>query len=398
MTKSYNLTFYNKIGDDMKKLLLIVLLLLMYLLISQNTSQAKKEEELKGVFISYIELNKYLKTDEEKSKENIRKMIHNIQNMKLNTIILQVRAASDAIYPSKIYPTSMYIVSKEGDKSYDVLKYFLQEAHKKDMKVIAWINPYRIRTTDDIASISKKNPAYQYLNTNTIYQKNGIYFNPAKEEVTKLIIDGVKELLNYPIDGLLMDDYFYPSDDIDEDDYQKYLEIEPNMTKQEYHLKIINQMVEKVHKECQKKNIKFGVSPDGNMENNYQKNYADIKKWMSEDNYIDFIMPQIYYGFYNSTKAYYKVAKEWESYLTNDKIDLLIALAFYKVGIEDFYAKEGKNEWLQNSNIIMREIILSRNLKNYQGFALFRYDNIFDPENYNSNSISEIENMKKIIK
>ena len=107
-------------------------------------------------------------------------------------------------------------------------------------------------------------------------------------------------------------------------------------------------------------------------------------------------MPQVYYGFYNSTKAYTLVTKEWES-LLNNNIDLYIALAFYKVGVVDNYAKEGRDEWVLNDNIIMREVLLSRNLKNYKGFSLFRYDNLFETSYYNNNSIGEIENLKKII-
>lgn len=382
-----------------RKILIIILLIIIYWFLSSNKIDAKKEEEIKGIFISYLELNRYVKQDNEKtSKSNIDKMILNIKEMKLNTIILQVRVASDAIYQSKIYPSSMYITNKEGEEIYDVLEYFIKKSHENNIKVVAWINPYRVRTTEDINSISKKNPAYQYINTNTLYIKNGIYYNPAKKEVETLIIEGVKEILEYPIDALLMDDYFYPADDIDQEDYEEYIKNNQYLTKEEYHLQVINHMVEKVHKECKKKKIPFGISPDGNIDNNYTKNYADVKRWMKEDKYVDFIMPQIYYGFYNSTKAYYKVVKEWESLLENNEIELLIALAFYKVGNEDLYAKDGKKEWLENDNIIMREILLSRNLKNYKGFSLFRYDSIFDVENYNMNSISEIENMKKIIK
>lgn len=381
----------------MKKVIFILLLILLFLLLSDNTSLNKEKEEMRGVFISYIELNKYVNRKDDESKNNIDKMIHNLKKLKLNTIILQVRAASDAIYPSKIFPTSMYITSKEGEESYDVLDYFIKKAHENNIKVIAWINPYRIRTTNDVESISKDNPAYSYLNTSTVYINNGIYYNPAKKEVEDLIVEGVKELLNYSVDGILMDDYFYPSNDIDEEDYQEYIKSNSLITKEEYHLQVINHMIERVYQECKKKNIPFGISPDGNIDNNYQKNFADVKRWMSEDKYIDFIMPQIYYGFYNSTKSYYKVIKEWENLLTNNKIDLMIALAFYKVGHEDLYAKEGKEEWLNNNNIIMREVLLSRNLKNYQGFALFRYDSIFDIDNYTNNSIGEIENIKKII-
>ena len=117
---------------------------------------------------------------------------------------------------------------------------------------------------------------------------------------------------------------------------------------------------------------------------------------MEEDGYIDYIMPQVYYGFYNSTKGYCNVIHEWEGLLKNN-IDLYIALAFYKVGVEDKYAKEGRDEWVINDNIIMREILLSRNLKNYKGFSLFRYDHLFENSYYTNNSINEINNLKKII-
>ena len=65
--------------------------------------------------------------------------------------------------------------------------------------------------------------------------------------------------------------------------------------------------------------------------------------------------------------------------------------------MEDKYAKSGFNEWIDNDNIIMREILLSRNLKNYKGFSLFRYENIFNEEIYTKTSIKEIENLKKIL-
>lgn len=376
----------------MKKILLIIILLIV--LISLNKQNTK--EEIKGVFISYIELSEYIRDySEEQSKENINKMITNIKNYGLNTIILQVRVSSDAIYESKIFPYSEYITS--NGKSYDVLDYFINEAHKNNLKLYAWINPYRVKTTNSINSITKDNPAYKYLGTDTIYVDNGIYFNPAKEEVTELIVSGVKEVLNYQIDGLLFDDYFYPSNDIDKKDYEEYIFNHKKITLQEYHLNNVNKMILKVYNLCKEKGIKFGISPDGNIENNYQKNYADVKRWMSEENYIDFIIPQAYYGFINEAKSYPDALSEWQSLIKRDNLDLLIALAAYKVGMEDQFAKGGKREWVQNNNILMRQVILARNINNYKGFVLFRYDNLFKEETFTSNSINEISNLKKVI-
>ncbi|MBR5370007.1 MAG: family 10 glycosylhydrolase, partial [Bacilli bacterium] len=262
---------------------------------------------------------------------------------------------------------------------------------------IAWINPYRVRTTSNIESINSNELIYKYINTDYLYINNGIYLNPSKREVEDLIINGVKEVLNYKIDGVLFDDYFYPSDDIDTKDYENYLKENEYVSKEEYQLNIINKMIKRVHSECNKKDVLFGVSPDGNIENNYNYHRADVRLWMKDNDYIDYIMPQIYYGFYNSTKAYVNVIREWES-LLNNNIDLYIALAFYKVGLEDKYAKEGRDEWILNDNIIMREVLLSRNLKNYRGFSLFRYDNVFESDYFTSNSLKELNNLKKIIK
>ena len=383
----------------MKKILVIIILSIVLISnIKLDRTSIQKEEETRAIFVSYIELNKYIKgNDYEISKRNIRKIIKNIKSLKCNTIILQVRSASDAIYKSNIYPLSLNIVNTEYDDYYDVLDYFIKESHKSNVKVIAWINPYRIRTTCDKTTITEKNPAYKYLDTDIVYINNGIYYNPSKQETEDLIVKGVEEVLNYDVDGILFDDYFYPDNNIDKKDYEEYIKNNEFIEEKDYRLNIVNKMVKRVYKTCKNKNIKFGISPDGNIDNNYNKNYADVKSWLKSNEYIDFIMPQIYYGFYNSTRDYIKVTKEWENLIENKDIELYIALAFYKVGMEDKYAKSGFNEWIDNDNIIMREILLSRNLKNYKGFSLFRYENIFNEEIYTKTSIKEIENLKKIL-
>lgn len=383
----------------MKKILVIIILSIVLISNTKlDRTSIQKEEETRAIFVSYIELNKYIKgNDYEISKRNIRKIIKNIKKLKCNTIILQVRSASDAIYKSNIYPMSLNIVNTEYDDYYDVLDYFIKESHKSNVKVIAWINPYRIRTTCDKTTITEKNPAYKYLDTDIVYINNGIYYNPSKQETEDLIVKGVEEVLNYDVDGILFDDYFYPDNNIDKKDYEEYIKNNEFIEEKDYRLNIVNKMIKRVYKTCKNKNIKFGISPDGNIDNNYNKNYADVKSWLKSNEYIDFIMPQIYYGFYNSTRDYIKVTKEWENLIENKDIELYIALAFYKVGMEDKYAKSGFNEWIDNDNIIMREILLSRNLKNYKGFSLFRYENIFNEEIYTKTSIKEIENLKKIL-
>ena len=107
-------------------------------------------------------------------------------------------------------------------------------------------------------------------------------------------------------------------------------------------------------------------------------------------------MPQIYYGFYNETKPFIDVLAEWEN--ISPKVYLMPVLAFYKVGTVDQFAKGGMTEWMENDDIIMREIVLSRNSKRYRGFSLFRYDFLFNPSMQTTTTMLEMKNMKKIIK
>ena len=365
-----------------------------------KVDEVKIIDEKRSIFISYIELNKYLNNRSvEEAKENIKKIVNNVYDLGFNEIILQVRSFSDAIYKSEIYPWSRYVSTSEGvDPGYDILEEFIKQSKDKEMNVIAWINPYRIRNSEDISDISHISPAYTYLDSDIVYIKNGIYFNPSKSEATELIVKGVEEILKkYKVGGILFDDYFYPDDEIDRKDYELYLKNNKYIPKDEYNLNVVSEMIKKVHNVCEKYNVLFGISPDGNMENNYNKVYADVKEWCGSNKYIDFIMPQIYYGFFNESKAFKKVSEEWENIILDESVKLRVALAFYKNGSIDKWAKSGKEEWLLNDDIIMREIIVSRNLNNYEGFSLFRYDYIFNDENYTEMTLKEIENMKKIL-
>lgn len=404
MTKKKFFVCYLYSGDKMKKVFFALILMIgigsILIVNGPRVVYEDKNEEKRSIFISYIELSKYLNgKNVDEGKKNIDSIINNVKELGFNEVIVQVRSFADAIYPSDIFPWSACISNEEGvSPGYDVFEYFIDKAHSQDVRVIAWINPYRIRTSEGVSGISEKSPAYQYLNTDVVYINNGIYFNPSKEVVTELIVEGVKEIISkYEVDGILFDDYFYPDNEIDNDDYKKYLENNEYISKEQYNLNVISNMVKEVYKVCKESGVKFGVSPDGNIDNNYNKVFADVKKWCSEDGYIDFIMPQVYYGFYNETKAFKKVVDEWENIISNDNIELSIALAFYKIGEVDNYAKSGMYEWVNNNDIIMREIIISRNLNKYGGFALFRYDYIFNNDLYNEMTMVEIENMKKVL-
>ena len=404
MTNCFFFIWYFFYGDTMKtKFLIIIFFLCSIFLIF--TSFDEKEvvlentKEKRGVFISYIELSKYLKgKSEEDGIGEIRRMVSNIEELGFTMILLQVRSFSDAIYPSDIFPWSATVSEMEGvSPGYDILKSFLDICNEEKIELYAWINPYRIRGDEDSSDISQDNPAYSYLNTSVVEVNNGIFYNPASTEAREIIVDGVEELVqNYSVDGVIFDDYFYPNDTIDLEEYEEYKKTNSDVSIEEFRFYQVNELIQDVYQVCHQNNTLFGVSPDGNIENNYQKHYADVKTWAGKTGYVDFLMPQIYYGFYNETKAFVSVLNAWEELAT--KVELLPVLAFYKVGAVDNFAKSGSTEWMENDDIIMREVLLTRNLKQYQGFSLFRYDYLFNSELRTSTTMAELKNMKKILK
>ena len=387
-------------------LLIIFLLVIVYIFIPKDTLKDEvttpKTEEKRAVFISYIELGNNIRGKSESTmKKTIDNMLDTAKSYGFNMIILQVRSFSDAIYKSSIYPSSRSVVNTEGEVlPFDILKYFIKVAHQKDLELHAWVNPYRISNTKDINLISTSNPAYNMLNSTDVeVMDNGIYYNPASSKVESLILDGIEEIItNYDVDGIHFDDYFYPdSSTIDSNEYNKALEKDRNLSLQKFRLNVISSLVKKTYNLIKDydKEILFGISPDGNIENNYNSNYVDTITFVTKEGYLDYIMPQVYYGFLNSIKPFEETIKSWNNLITID-IDLIPALAFYKSGNVDKYAKEGVNEWIEYNNIISREVMLSRSLSNYSGFAIFRYDSIFG-NNLTENAFLEKENLKNIL-
>ena len=377
-------------NQKLKVALLAVITIITAFFISQNKIEIKDEVknsvvktkiEKRAIFISYIEYQDYLKGKNKQDITNeITKMIDNIKKYKFNMLILHVSPFSDAIYESKIFPSSSSIVNKEGEKlPIDVLSYFIEVAHKNNIELHAWINPYRISNSTDVTKLSSTNPAYKWLNTNNVkvIENKGIYYNPASSEVHDLIISGIEEIVkNYDVDGIHLDDYFYPDTTIDLENYQPF---ENTISLTDYRLSNINKLVKDIYDKIKSINNKvlFGISPEGNIENNYNNNYADVKKWISEKGYIDYIMPQLYYGFLNESKPFLKTLNEWYDLVKID-IAFIPALALYKSGTIDEYAKSGKYEWIENNDIIVREIKSLKSLKKYDGYSLFRYSNLIN--------------------
>lgn len=348
----------------------------------------KPTQEIRGVWVTYMTLDVSGKSDKESAfKEKIDTVISDMKDANLNTMVVQVRPFSDAIYPSRYFPWSHILTGTQGeDPGYDPLKYIVQAAHENEIMVHAWVNPYRVSTKNTPDELSDDNPAVKNSGM-TVEVNDGVYLNPADDNAIKLIADGVRELVrNYDIDAVQFDDYFYPPDcgEFDQEDYERYCEsADSPLSLEDFRKENVNKMVRAAYQAVHqtKQNVMFGISPQGNLGNN-EGLYADVRKWCKEQGYIDYICPQIYFSLDNPALTFEDGLSDWLSTEKHDDLSLYIGIPAYKAGTD---ADGGT--WLDNDEILKTEVGISREVK-ADGFILYSYDSF-----HNDDNAQEVQNV-----
>ncbi len=395
----------------MKKIfavLISVLFLFSGCLAGGNTQTSSSSNYVKSVWITYFELEQFTSSSEtaEEFEEVMKGVFDVVKDACLNTVTVQVRPCADAFYDSAYFPVSQYCFGTQGsDLIYDPLEIMVNTAHKMNLRFEAWINPYRVSQSNDINALSDDNQAkIWYLNDDTksnVYISDKIYFNPASEEVTELIVNGVKEIvMNYAVDGIHFDDYFYPTDkeEIDSKEYSEYVSGGGELSLGDWRRENVSNMVKSVYNAVKESNsaVQFGISPQSNVKTDYNTLYADVERWASEEGFVDYICPQIYFGFYNEVQPFSRTAKEWSERTT--VVNLYVGLPLYKAGTEDEFASDDQdyaiNEFVENNNIISRQIIYLENLSNVGGYYIYSYSYLADPQT--DAAKNEVENIKNL--
>ena len=364
----------------MKKIINVIILAI--ILISGMTlniyAQSDKKRETRAVWISTVWNMDWpsKKGDIEAQKEEFIKILDNVSNLGFNTIVVQVRPKADALYKSSINPWSDVLTGIQGkDPGYDPLKFMINEAHKKNLDIHAWFNPYRVTASaSESENLSLNHPAK--LNPDWVVNYQGkLYYNPGLPEVRQHIVNTVAEVVrNYDIDGIHFDDYFYPGKDFnDRDVYNKYGN---GKSIDEFRRYSVNQMIEAVHSTIKniKSYVKFGISPRGiwrnkstdstgsdtNGSESYDDIYADTRTWIRNE-WIDYVVPQIYWEIGYPLASYNKLVPWWSDEVKNRNINLYIGQGIYK----DSVAKE-----------IDKEIDLNRSYDDVKGSMYFTYSDI----------------------
>ncbi len=299
---------------------------------STIASADSSEEEMRGIWVASIVNLDYPvspTTSPEELRSQADEILENVEAWGFNTVFLQVRPCSDALYVSNIYPWSSYLTGEQGTPpgtGFDPLNYWIEESHRRGIELHAWINPFRItHSASEWDNLADNSPARLHPEW-TVQFNDNFYFDPAIPQVRQMVIDGAIELVeNYDLDGIHMDDHFYPDSNFDDaSSYEIYGQSfsDPG----DWRRNNINLLVQSMSVALHNSNpdIKFGIAPSGvwacetqnpagsntvNTLSSYYDLYADTKYWV-EEGWLDYIAPQLYWEIGNE-RADFAVLLDW---------------------------------------------------------------------------------------
>lgn len=349
-------------------------------------------EEMRGVWVSSVYNLDYPSsptTDPDKLKAEADEILDNCVKWGLNAVFLQVRPSGDALYKSDLFPWSKYLTGSVGtapQDGFDPLEYWVEAAHKRGLELHAWINPYRITRSKDTEwnSLPSTHPAKMNPDWVVKYSDGNYYFNPGIPEVRDLVTRGAVEIVqNYDVDGLHMDDYFYPGTDFnDAATYQKYGSGFSNIA--DFRRDSVNQLVAQLDTAVHNidPDIQFGISPSGiwankstdprgsntNGSEHYVSSYADSLYWI-ENGLVDYIIPQIYWEIGHKLADFATLADWWNDAVAGSDVHLYIGMGAYRC------ADNPTGVWT-TTDPLFDSLAYLENKDNVGGCVFFRYGSI----------------------
>jgi uncharacterized lipoprotein YddW (UPF0748 family) len=299
----------------------------------------------------------------------------------MNAVIVQVRPAADAFYPSSYEPWSEYLSGRQGvapNPYYNPLVFMIEQARQRGLEFHAWFNPYRVSMKETV-SLADAHPFYRHPEWFVKYGGKW-YYDPGHVEAREYVLQSIMETVrHYDLDAVHFDDYFYPYRIADENfpdscSFQASgASVYANVD--DWRRENVNWFVKELGAriKAEKPHVKFGISPFGVWRNkdkdvdgsdtkagqtNYDDLYADVLKWLKEG-WIDYIAPQLYWNI-GFQVADYKVLLDWWSQHTHGK-HLYIGQGAYRIGAKGW----------ENPDELSNQITLNRKFSEVGGSMFF---------------------------
>jgi len=279
----------------------------------------------------------------EQQKQELIAILDKAVELNLNAIVLQVRPAADALYPSKLEPWSPYLTGQMGkppEPFYDPLAFAIEEAHRRGLQLHTWFNPYRVRMD---GAMGKPSADHSSQSRKKIVRKYGkmLWFDPgepqAEEHFIAVLTDVVKR---YDIDGVHIDDYFYPYQIKDKDgktvpfpddaSYRRAVRRGEKLERDDWRRQNVNRLIERMYTEVKRLKpwVLVGISPFGIWRpgnppgieglDQYSTLYADARLWFQEG-WLDYMTPQLYWRVDSEKQSYPKLLAWWTEQNTKQR-------------------------------------------------------------------------------
>jgi uncharacterized lipoprotein YddW (UPF0748 family) len=272
-------------------------------------------------------------TDPAKQKADYIRLLDKHQKNGMNAMIVQVRPAADAFYPSPYEPWSQWLTGTQGTPPspyYDPLAFMIEETHKRGMEFHAWLNPYRAISKIGSSSISSNHITRIHPEWFLTYGDKR-FFDPGNKEAQKFVVNVVRDIVKrYDVDGIHMDDYFYPYRIPGKEfpDESTYRNSGSTLSKDDWRRSNTDSIIKNIYEvvKAEKRLCRFGVSPFSVWRNkdkdpergsdsqggqtNYDDLYADILLWL-EKGWIDYVTPQLYFTIGHPKVDYEKMLDWW---------------------------------------------------------------------------------------
>lgn len=342
-------------------------------------------EEYRAVWISYLEWQSADFSSEDAFRAQMGSWFDQYAAMGLNTVLAQVRPFGDALYPSAIFPWSSVCTGTQGlDPGFDPLAVLVEEAHARGLRLEAWLNPYRLALNDTVPGV------FSADNLSAVHPEwvkqaaGGQYLDPSRQDVRDCIAAGVQEILDgYAVDGIHLDDYFYPTTD-EAFDAAEYAAAGTNLSLEDWRRENVNALVRQLYQLVHAGGrtagaVPLGISPQGNNDNNYAQQYSDAALWLSTPGYIDYAMPQVYWGYGYTTGsgstrfAFENITAEWLALPRAEGVALYFGLGAYRIGDGDGGNYDhAQDQWQTGRNLA--DMVTTLRGAGADGFGLYRSD------------------------
>jgi uncharacterized lipoprotein YddW (UPF0748 family) len=295
--------------------------------------------------------------------------LDNFVAARINAVFVQVRPNADAFYDSPYESWSRWITGTAGqDPGYDVLQFFIDEAHARGLEFHAWLNPYRITTRADKDAVF---PALDpKINPDWIkdYDKIRVY-NPALPEVQDRIVAIVKDIATkYEVDGIHIDDYFYPDagDYTNLNDTAEYrIYGSGYATIDSFRFANVDKVIKRMHEAviATRPGAIFSISPTSSHSYNSSL-YANVVKWY-ENGWMDALIPQIYQatGALSTTTSFNRLINDWNQYYKT-KVALIVGHGLYRIG-------DGSSAGFQTAQELVDQFKIAARQSGVKGSVLY---------------------------